>query len=69
MPALISKEKTLDTHLKRDHRRRCPCTLGVLDDPRRSSFHDRHAGVRRSQIDADDVSRRALAAERAHRRA
>ena len=40
--------------------RRGPLALGVLDDNGLAAFHDGHAGVRCSQVDADDLTHRWL---------
>src|SRR4029079_18420351 len=41
---------------KGDDRRRGAITFAVLDDARLAAFHDRDAGIRGSQIDADYLS-------------
>ncbi len=55
------------THLEGDDGRGSPRPLGVLDDSRRPALHDGHAGVRRPEIDADDVAGGALGGEGAPR--
>jgi hypothetical protein len=42
--------------LERNHRRRRAVAFGVLDDTRGVALHDRHARVRRAEVDADDLA-------------
>jgi hypothetical protein len=37
-----------------DDRWRRASALGILDDLRRFALHDRHAGICRAEVDADD---------------
>jgi hypothetical protein len=49
-------DKAFATVGKRDNRRCCPITLTIFDNLRITAFHDRHAGIGGSQVNANYFS-------------